>query len=386
MANDFKPVIMAQLGDPPPATRAAREAVYERVRASFDTVFEGLDVPAERDAHTAALSAAIAEIEAELSAAAGAPAEPAQSAPTPPPPATPVSGTGRFGLRGIVAVAVAACAIVAAGSWYFLSVKPEAEPYVQRSQVPAEAVAPKDLDAAATDKGRSFQEAMHNGDAGTLAFLLNSGFRPTRVELRNAMLQVKYSQAVQVATSVLDTDIRDMTCSFTTLYDVRKPMMRTSLYDAEDAFLIMKQIGQDQWRTMCASESGKWREALGRIEQQSAQYNKPEAEKKKQAEACVGKFSSKEANERWEQANCTACPESHSNCETYCPQAPKAADADEARFFRFNRADVSMAASMVQGANRSRAELYCNQQYLTKSTDFDLANLQRFKDLVSLLK
>jgi hypothetical protein len=122
------------------------------------------------------------------------------------------------------------------------------------------------------------------------------------------------------------------------------------------------------------------------MEQQNAQYNKPDAEKKGQAEACARRFSTEAAMERWEQAHCLACPQSHSNCEAYCPQAPKAADAEEARFFSFNRSDMSMATTAADGANKSRAELYCNLQYITKPTDFDLANLQRFRDLASLLK
>ena len=163
-------------------------------------------------------------------------------------------------------------------------------------------------------------------------------------------------------------------------------MTRSSLFDAEDAFSIMKQVGQDQWRALCASEAGKWREALAKMEQQNAQYSKPDAEKKSQAEACVRRFSTKEATDRWDQAHCVACPESHSNCEAYCPQAPKAADAEEARFFSFNRSDMSMATAATHSQGRSRAELYCNLQYLTRSTDFDLANLRRFRNLVSLFK
>jgi hypothetical protein len=386
MANDFKPVILAQLGEPPPATRAERNAVYTRVRESFATVFAGLEAPAEQQAHTLALDEAIAEIEAELAAAdtaqpKTAPAAEPPVAPDPKPQAPRSKPAAKPGLRTILAVALATFAIVAAGSWYYFSSSTPQR--VARPQVETGPLAQKDLDPASSDKARSFQEAMHNGDAGTVAFLLNSGYRPTRVELRNALLQVKYSEAIKVASAVLEADIRDISCSYTTLFEVRKPMTRVSLFDAEDAFLIMKQIGQEQWRTLCAGESGKWREALTRIEQQNAEYNKPDAEKKKQAEACIGRFSAKEAPERWEQAHCLACPENHSTCETYCPQAPKAADADEARFFRFNRGDMSMAA-MMAGPNRSRAELYCNFQYLTKATDFDLANLQRFRYLASL--
>ena len=379
MANDFKPVIMAQLGDPPPPTRSERDVVYDRVRSGFVSVFEGLDAPAEREAHAIALGEAIAEIEAELSAPAPAPVEAPPAAPAD------VAPRGRAaGRKALIAVALAAIAITAVGSWYVLSPTPEPGG-VQQSRAPADTVAPKDLDPAATDKGRSFQEAMHGGDAGTVAFLLNSGYRPTRVELRTALLQVKYSDAIKVATAAVETDVRDIACGFSTLLDVRKPMTRTSLFDAEDAYLIMKQIGQEQWRTLCAGESSRWREALGKIEQQNAQYNKPDAEKKKDAEACTAKFSTPQANERWEQANCAACPESHSNCATYCPQTPQAADADEARFFRFNRSDVSMAAMAASPSKRGRAELFCNLQYLTKPTDFDLANLQRFRDLVGLL-
>jgi hypothetical protein len=386
MANDFKPVILAQLGNPPPPTRSERDVVYAKVRAGFEAVFEGLDAPSERDAHAHALNDAIAEIEAELAvtSAAAVLAEAAPADATLPRPAASRGERRMPGLRTLVA-AIATLAIVSACGWYLLSTERPAtvQPSVRTSQAPADAVAQKDLDPAATDKGRSFQDAMHNGDAATVAFLLNSGYRPTRVELRNALLQVKYSDAVKVAIASLDADVRDIACSFTTLLDVRKPMLRPSLFDAEDAFLIMKQIGQDQWRSLCAAESGKWREALARIEQQNAQYSKPDAEKKKEAEACIGKFSTPEANERWEQANCGACPESHSSCETYCPQAPKAQDADEARFFHFNRSDMSMAA--MAAPRRNRAELFCNLQYMTKTTDFDLANLQRFRDLVGLL-
>jgi hypothetical protein len=408
MANDFKSVILAQLGSPPPATRAERDAIYDRVCDGFETVLAGSDATAEREGHALALGEAIAEIEAELAAGetpqaaapepeapSAAPVTPAEAAApepqaetaAPEPQAAPSESARMPGLRTLVAVAVATFVIAGAAGWYFVSTQRE-PPRVQSTVVPqkeATVVSPKDLDPATTDKARSFQEAMHSGDAGTVAFLLNSGYRPTRVELRTALLQVKSTQAIQVATAAVDTDIRDIACNFTTFYDVRKPMTRASLFDAEDAYSIMKQVGQDQWKSMCATESGKWREALGQIEQQSAQYNKPDAEKKKQAEACIGRFGAKEAADRWEQANCAACPENHSSCETYCPQAPKATDADEARYFRFNRGDVSMAASMA-GPNRSRAELYCNLQYLTKPTDVDLANLQRFRDLVSLFK
>jgi hypothetical protein len=397
MANDFKTVILAQLGNPPPATRAERDAIYDRVCDGFETVLAGSDATAEREAHALALGQAIAEIEAEL--AAGEAPHDETPATTPPPeapapeaaaaePQAAASERARTpSLRTLAAVAVATFVIVGAGGWYYVSTQRE-PPRVQATVVPqkeATVVSPKDLDPATTDKARSFQEAMRSGDAGTVAFLLNSGYRPTRVELRSALLQVKSTQAIQVATAAVDADIRDIACSFTTFYDVRKPMTRPSLFDAEDAYSIMKQVGQDQWKSMCATESGKWREALGQIERQGAQYNKPDAEKKKQAEACIGRFGAKEAADRWEQANCAACPENHSNCETYCPQAPKATDADEARFFRFNRGDMSMAA-MMAGPNRSRAELYCNLQYLTKPTDVDLANLQRFRDLVSLFK
>src|SRR5436190_1966155 len=85
----------------------------------------------------------------------------------------------------------------------------------RNSQREATVVQPKDLDPAATDKAKSFQEAMHNGDAGTVAFLLNSGYRPTRVELRNALLQVKSTQAVQVATAAVASDIHEIACGFT---------------------------------------------------------------------------------------------------------------------------------------------------------------------------
>jgi hypothetical protein len=199
------------------------------------------------------------------------------------------------------------------------------------------------------------------------------------------LLQARFTPQVQAATTQLAAEIRDIACSFTTLSEVRKPLTRSSLFDAEDAFAIMKQVGQDQWRTMCASEVGKWREALAKMEQQNARYNRPDAEKKGQAEACVRRFATAEAMERWEQAHCTACPQSHSNCEAYCPQAPKAADAEEARFFSFNRSDMSMATTTTQSPGKSRAELYCNLQYMTRPTDFDLANLQRFRDLVSLV-
>lgn len=379
MANDFRSVILAQLGNPPPATRAARNAVYERVRAEFDGML-GDDASLERAAHALALQRAIDTIEAELGDARREPIEaPAASSPQ--------NGgeTQTFHRGKLLALAVAVIAMLAVGGWYILSQRQQGadQPAVaSRTTIDPQ----KDLDPASSEKARSFQDAFRGGDAATIAFLLNSGYRPTSVELRTALLQARYTPQLKAAALGLADDIRDIACGFTTLSEVRKPLTRSSLFDAEDAFTIMKQIGQDEWRTTCASEAGKWREALAKMEQQNARYNKPEPEKKGEAEACVKRFSTPPATERWEQAHCLACPESHSNCEAYCPQAPKAVDAEEARFFSFNRSDMSMATTTAQSPGKSRAELYCGLQYLTKPTDFDLANLQRFRDLVSLFK
>src|SRR4029450_12843612 len=67
MAYDFRPIILGRLGDPPPRSRAAREAMYERVRAEFDGILHGPDAAMERAAHALALEQAIDAIEAELS-------------------------------------------------------------------------------------------------------------------------------------------------------------------------------------------------------------------------------------------------------------------------------------------------------------------------------
>ena len=45
-----------------------------------------------------------------------------------------------------------------------------------------------------------------------------------------------------------------------------------------------------------------------------------------------------------------------------------------------------MAAMTSRKPNAGRGELYCNLQYLTRTTDFDLANLQRFRALAGLFK
>lgn len=381
MTNDFRAVVLAHLGDPLPLARAEREAVYTRIRAEFDAMLDGDDA-AGHAAHALALQQAIDTIEAEL-AAAGQSARPAEPAEQPQGATKPA----RMPIhKGKVAVAaVAAIAMLAAGTWYVMSpprdlpTVPSVIPQKEASSTPK-----ADLDPAASDKGRSFTEALRDGNAGTVAFLMQSGYRPTRVELRTALLQVKYTPQIQAATLGLAPDIRDISCGFTTFYDVRKPMTPARLFDAEDAFAIMKQIGQDAWKSMCATDRAKWRDALAKIEKQYAQYSKPEAEKKAQAEACVRRFNTKEAIDRWEQANCEACPENHSNCETYCPQTPKATDADEARFFSFNRGDMVMAQATSRRPNSSRAEVYCNLQYQTRATDFDLANLQRFRTLASL--
>jgi hypothetical protein len=385
MANDLKTIILAQLGDPPPPTRAERNAVYERVRAGFDAMYAGEEASLERAAHALALQRAIETIEAELAAGQATQGD-VQPPSSPPAPAQDDGdhATTRVAPRAL-AIAAAVGAMLAVGGWYLLSQRQQ--PADQRPVASRTTIDPqKDLEPAVSDKARSFQEALRNGDAGTVALLLNSGYRPTRVELRGALLQAKYTPQIKAAIVSLTDDVRDIACSFTTLSEVRKPLTRSSLFDAEDAFAVMRQIGQDEWRAMCASEGAKWREALAKMEQQSAQYNKPDAEKKSQADACVRRFSAREAMERWEQAHCAACPESHSSCDAYCPQAPKAADAEEARFFNFNRSDMAMAMTAAQGPNKGRAELYCNLQYLTRPTDFDLANLQRFRDLVSLLK
>jgi hypothetical protein len=383
MTYDFRPVILAQLGNPPPPTRAAREAVYEQVRAEFAGILNADDAALERAAHALALEQTIDAIEAELHVGASWQSYDQASPPRARPPGS-ADRTTTPGWGKMLAAAVAVVAILSAGAWYVVSQREQ--PASQRTTATRTAIDPqKDLEPAASEKARSFQEAFRTGDAGAVALLLNSGFRPTRVELRGALLQARYTPQIKAATEPLAADIRDIACSFTTLSEVRKPLTRSSLFDAEDAFSIMKQVGQDQWRATCASEAGKWREALAKMEQQNAQYNKPDAEKKSQTEACVRRFSSKEATDRWDQAHCLACPESHSNCEAYCPQAPKPADAEETRFLSFNRSDMSMATTTAQSPGKSRAELYCNLQYMTRPTDFDLANLQRFRDLVSLL-
>ena len=391
MANDFKNVILTQLGDPPPPTRGARDAVYQRIRAEFDAMYAGETAAVERAAHALALQHAIDAIEAELFMR-----ETLQGAALATPAPGPGTGQQRFGhgararpFNGratFVAAVAAVLAILAAGAWYVLFMQRD-RPIAERpaaSQTGAGIAPRNDSDLAASDKARSFLEALRNGDAGTVAFLLKSGYRPTRVELRAALLQVRYTPQIKAATMALADDIGDIACSFTTFPEVRKPLTRSSLFDAEDAFAIMKQVGQDEWRSMCLGERGKWREALAKIERQNAAYNKPEAEKKSRAEACIRRFGTEEAMDRWERAHCTACPESHSSCEAYCPQAPRAADAEEARFFSFNRSDMSMATTTAQSQARSRAELYCNLQHLARPTDSDLTNLQRFRSLVLL--
>jgi hypothetical protein len=376
MPNDLKALIFAQLGNPLPATVAEREAVYNRVRAEVDAMLAGETASAEHAEKALAVEQAIESIEAELqSAGQTAPAGPAVELQRD---AGPGAGTTR--LPRVAAAIVAAIAVLTGGIWYFVAA-PHDAPTAPDVAVPQTGAG---RDIPASDKARSFQEALRDGDWATASFLLQSGYRPTRVELRAALLQVKYTPQIQAAVASLAPDIHDIACTFTSFYDVRRPMIPPRLFDAEDAFAIMKQIGQEPWRSMCAADVAKWRDALAKIEAQQAQYNKPDGEKKRQAERCIRRFSESAATDRWEQANCEACPEGHSNCASYCPNAPTAADAEEARFFSFNRSDMFMAGTMSQRPDSSRAERYCNLQYLTRPTDFDLANLQRFRSLVSL--
>lgn len=390
MTNDLRAVVLAELGDPLPLTRAERDAAYARIRSEFDAMLDFESDAEGRAAHAAALEQAIETIETDLQAVAQtADAQPVAPQDKPQAVAAPARTRAKTMHKGLAAaLAVVAIAIVGAGAWYVVSVQRDlpAAPAIVVPQKEASIDPKKDLDPVASDTARSFTDAMREGDAGKVALLLQTGYRPTRVELRTAMLQVRFTPQIQSATLGLASDIRDISCGFTTFYDVRKPMTPPRLFDAEDAFAIMKQIGQDPWKSMCATDRARWRDALAKIEQQFAQYSKPDAEKKAQAEACVRRLNTKEAMDRWEQANCQACPENHSNCETYCPQTPKAADADEARFFSFNRSDMAMAEAASRGPNSSRAELYCNLQYLTRPIEFDLGNLQRFRALASLFE
>ncbi len=355
MTNDLRAVILAQLGDPPPLSRTERDAVYTRIRAEFDGMFGGQNVSDGQEAQALALEHAIDTIEAELDAQTIEPAEEPQA---------PIRQTvsrdraKTFHKGKAAALVVAAIAVLGASAWYVVTTQRElpTAPAIVIPQKEASLDPKKDLDPATSDKARSFTDALRDGDAGKVALLLQTGYRPTRVELRTALLQIQYTPQIQAATLGLAPDIRDISCSFTTFYDVRKPMTPPRLFDAEDAFAIMKQLGQDLWKSMCATDRTKWRDALAKIEQQYAQYSKPDAAKKAQAEACVRRFNTSDAMDRWERANCEACPESHSNCETYCPQAPNAADADEARFFSFNRGDMFMATATSRGPNSSRAE------------------------------
>lgn len=383
MPNQFKPVVLAQLGDLPPASRAERDAIYDRLRGELAAMAGHEAEPGEHAELARALEQAIEAVEAELQGVGQA------APPTPPAAALKIlAKPNRARAAALLAAVAIAVAMAGGGAWYFVATQVESPPRpgLVVPQQDADAAVKQNLDQAATDKARSFQEALRNGDAETAAFLLQSGYVPTRVELRAALLDVKYTAQIQAATLSLAADIRELACGFTTFSNVRRPMIAPRLYDAEDAFAIMKQLGQQAWKSTCAVDAGKWRAALARIEQQYAQYGKPDAEKKQQAEACIARFGTSEAQQRWEQANCAACPEGHSNCEAWCPNAAKAADGEEARFFSFNRADMLLAATMSRRPNPNRAELYCNLQYLTRATDFDLANLQRFKSLVGLFE
>ena len=392
MPNQFKSVVIAQLGEQPPPTRAERDVIYDRLRTELAAMADSEAHPGEHAEHRLALEQAIEAVETDLkdeeapAAEAEAPAAAPASGKTPPPAG---ATTGRARNAALAAAALVVVAIVGAGAWYFVTAQgnvvrpPSSAVFPQRD---ANADLRKSLDPVATDKAKSFQDAMRSADAATAAFLLQSGYRPTRVELRTALLEVKFTRELQSATQTLAADIRDIACGFTTFAEVRRPMLTPRLFDAEDAFAIMKQLGQDSWKSICLADAGKWKAALAKIEQQNAEFNKPDAEKKQQADACIRRFGTSEAQERWAEANCDACPEGHSSCASYCPKAPKALDAEEARFFSFNRGDMQMAAATSRKTNASRAELYCNLQHLTRPTDFDLANLQRFKTLVGLLE
>ncbi len=373
MTNDLRAVVLAELGDPLPLTRAERDAAYARIRSEFDAMLDGESDAEGRAAHAAALEQAIETIETDLQAVAQtADAQPVAPQDKPQAVAAPAGTRAKTMHKGTAAaLVVAAIAILGAGAWYVVSAQRDlpAAPAIVVPQKEASIDPKKDLDPVASDTARSFTDAMREGDAGKVALLLQTGYRPTRVELRTAMLQVRFTPQIQSATLGLASDIRG---------GVRGVRQR--------AAGAGRLLGQDPWKSMCATDRARWRDALAKIEQQFAQYSKPDAAKKAQAEACVRRLNTKEAMERWEQANCQACPENHSNCETYCPQTPKATDADEARFFSFNRSDMAMAEAASRGPNRSRAELYCNLQYLTRPIEFDLGNLQRFRALASLFE
>src|SRR5262245_29368623 len=103
MANQFKPVILSQLGDPPPPTRAERDAVYGRIGEKFAMMLAQASA-SEREAHALEFGRAIAEVEAELAA-------------------PPAIARARPGTAVLAVVALATFAIVAAGSWYFFSAR-----------------------------------------------------------------------------------------------------------------------------------------------------------------------------------------------------------------------------------------------------------------------
>ena len=262
MTNDFRAVVLAHLGNPPPPARSERDVVYARIRSEFDAMFSGETATDEHEASALALEQAIETIEAELNAAGqtaavAAPAiEPVEKPQVVSEPAATKAQTQPIRNGKAIAAIAAAIAVLAAGAWYVLSERRDvaAVSGIVIPQKEASTDLKKELDPPATDKARSFLEALRDSDAGTVAFLMQSGYRPTRVELRSALLQMKYTSQIQAATAELAPDIRDIACGFTSFQDVHKPMTPPRLFDAEDAFAIMKQMGQDLWKTTCATD------------------------------------------------------------------------------------------------------------------------------------
>jgi hypothetical protein len=151
MAIDFSSIVRRQLGDPPPSSRAERDAIYAEIYTTLDRMFAGRESGEEHFAASLALQKTIKQIEAGLGAnrPKSGDAQPS-TLPTEPKPTSTFwrlvdrlnqvwSTVEKLGRAAIIVVAVVVIGVV--GFWYFWSEERELPP-VQRSALEQTACKP----------------------------------------------------------------------------------------------------------------------------------------------------------------------------------------------------------------------------------------------------
>ena len=239
-----------------------------------------------------------------------------------------------------------------------------------------------------TNKPNGLKDAFRDGNGRIVSLLIQSGYKPSRLELRDALLQIKPTPQLESEINPLIADIKALACSYVE-FDRPRPNVMHAVVGAETAHKIMTAMGKNKWRALCSEQKQKWRSAFSAFEDERAFYKLPAEEKQRRVDACLKRYNTKSGLEKWSEINCKTCGQ--------FPRVPPGLDKDDALFMGFNLNDAfgfvtsydrySPFGSSVQKEPKNPAEAFCTFQYRvrTEKLPFDELNYNRVKELASIL-